>query len=446
MAWLARSLASSFNSDEKDDGDGGDANGRSVKEDLSELTKSFTRQLWGVASFLAPPPPDYPSSSSSPATAGGGGGGGNSAPSDSDSGSLSKESAESAEIAIESPRMAGIRNDLSEIGGRFRTEISRLASGNKAVSEISRFASSFLPFGSGDEEGDLGGTRDEAIAGAVGVTEEVLTFARNISMHPETWLDFPLFTDDEDDDDFEMSDAQQDHALAVERLAPRLAALRIELCPGHMSEGCFWKIYFVLLHSRLNKYDAELLSTPQIVQARSMLQELQNHAKTTAGRTESSVYAEETGPRLLPQEGTSASEIESSYKGAVIDEKYFKQNKNTVTGMVQVLNNVFEEDGDDWLEESAEISGSGHVTIALVDEDVSFSDLEEDDDSCVSARSNAKVASASSASESGGKVQLSDDAPDENPSAKVTKVGHPGKPRESVESNDWLSLEEIDVA
>lgn len=61
-----------------------------------------------------------------------------------------------------------------------------------------------------------------------------------------------------------MSDAQQEHALAVERLAPRLAALRIELCPGHMSEGCFWKIYFVLLHSRLNKHDAELLSTPQV--------------------------------------------------------------------------------------------------------------------------------------------------------------------------------------
>ncbi|KAL5988282.1 hypothetical protein ACLOJK_036045 [Asimina triloba] len=63
--------------------------------------------------------------------------------------------------------------------------------------------------------------------------------------------------------DFDMSDAQQEHALAVERLAPRLAALRIELCPSHMSEGCFWKIYFVLLHSRLSKHDAELLLTPQ---------------------------------------------------------------------------------------------------------------------------------------------------------------------------------------
>ena len=32
---------------------------------------------------------------------------------------------------------------------------------------------------------------------AVGVTEEVLAFARNIAMHPETWLDFPL--DEEED-------------------------------------------------------------------------------------------------------------------------------------------------------------------------------------------------------------------------------------------------------
>lgn len=61
-----------------------------------------------------------------------------------------------------------------------------------------------------------------------------------------------------------MSDAQQEHAFAIERLAPRLAALRIELCPCHMSESYFWKVYFVLLHSRLNKQDAGVLSTPQV--------------------------------------------------------------------------------------------------------------------------------------------------------------------------------------
>jgi hypothetical protein len=42
------------------------AAGKGVKEDLSELTKSLTRQLWGVASFLAPPPPPAEKSSMSP--------------------------------------------------------------------------------------------------------------------------------------------------------------------------------------------------------------------------------------------------------------------------------------------------------------------------------------------------------------------------------------------
>lgn len=64
--------------------------------------------------------------------------------------------------------------------------------------------------------------------------------------------------------DFELSDAQHQHALAVERLAPRLASLRMELCPGYMSDGRFWKIYFVLLHPRLNKQDVELLSSPEV--------------------------------------------------------------------------------------------------------------------------------------------------------------------------------------
>ena len=64
--------------------------------------------------------------------------------------------------------------------------------------------------------------------------------------------------------DFELSDAQQEHALTVESLAPRLAALRIELCPGYMSESSFWKIYFVLLHPRLEPHAAELLSTPEV--------------------------------------------------------------------------------------------------------------------------------------------------------------------------------------
>lgn len=64
--------------------------------------------------------------------------------------------------------------------------------------------------------------------------------------------------------DFEMTDAQYEHALAVERVATGLAALRIELCPAYMSEYCFWRIYFVLMHPKFSKHDALLLSTPQV--------------------------------------------------------------------------------------------------------------------------------------------------------------------------------------
>ena len=64
--------------------------------------------------------------------------------------------------------------------------------------------------------------------------------------------------------DFELSDAQYGHAVAIERLVPSLSYLRTELCSTNMSEACFWKIYFVLLHSKLCKQDAEILSTPQV--------------------------------------------------------------------------------------------------------------------------------------------------------------------------------------
>ncbi|MED6141322.1 hypothetical protein PIB30_102258 [Stylosanthes scabra] len=46
-----------------------------------------------------------------------------------------------------------------------------------------------------------------------------------------------------------------------------------------MSDGCFWKIYFVLLHPRLDKNDAVILSTPPIMEARAMLTEVLDKRK-----------------------------------------------------------------------------------------------------------------------------------------------------------------------
>jgi hypothetical protein len=182
MSWLARSIAATLSSapSDDDDDDRSEANSgdntpdhaeedeqpdtpsRGVKGDISELTESLTRRFWGVATFLAPPPAEAEAEAA--------------------------EAEDEEEDGAQSPRVAGIRSDLAEIGGRVRSGISMLSNAN-AVAEISKIASSFLPFVPEEEEEDE--------VAAVGVTEEVVVFVRHISTHPETWRDFPLFVDDD---------------------------------------------------------------------------------------------------------------------------------------------------------------------------------------------------------------------------------------------------------
>ncbi|KAL0914558.1 hypothetical protein M5K25_014915 [Dendrobium thyrsiflorum] len=483
MSWLARSLVNSLRGDDDEgsehnpstkpgnDDRSGDlvhtddepqSPSRGVKEDISELTKTITRQFWGVASFLAPPPDSPPSDRSRVPD-----------PSDTAVDGVSDES----EVS-KSPRIAGIRSDFAELGGRFKSGISIL-SNTKAVSEISKIASTFLPFGDDDAEED-----GEPSGEALGITEEVLLFVRNISLHPETWLDFPLIDEDEDPDDFEMSDAQQEHALAVERLEPRLTALRIELCPSHMSEGCFWKIYFVLLHSRLNKHDAELLSTPQIVQARTMLlQDLHRRTKpNTEGSAKSfpSVKEDEHYEPGVPGEGKvnvmpvsgiisseslpSPPQPEEIFVSIPVTDIETEKHPVETTEVKIIDKSVIEEDPpvqsmskdlqadvssaskqkgesyeDDWLEdETGEASGSGENAVPLGnDEDVSFSDLEEDDDHGIGAQAKAiSKPNPTQVKESRGWVQLN-----KSPGSPA-KISNSTSPQNK---DDWLNVDEVDA-
>lgn len=173
MSWFTRSIANTFqlqdnpqpNKNNDDDDDSPLSPGQGVKEDLSEITKTLTRQFWGVASFLAPPPSE-------------------SDPVDPEADGDDDDDTEG---------ISGIRRDFAEIGGRFRSGISKL-SNNIDVSEITKLATNFLQVSSdGDDEYVLSEEVRE-----IGVTGEVLTFVKDITMHPETWLNFPL-PDDEDD-------------------------------------------------------------------------------------------------------------------------------------------------------------------------------------------------------------------------------------------------------
>ncbi|CAJ1973485.1 unnamed protein product [Sphenostylis stenocarpa] len=359
-------LENAFRSEGEEDEEDEDTEGRGVKEDLDEIKQTLTRQFWGMASFLAPPSTD----------------------------SLSHAQSDPS----------------SFISDQFK---HRSLSQNEEpqLDEVSHRSNS-VSLGS-DSEGDC---RLECCA--VGITEEVLAFAMNIAMHPETWLDFPI--DEEDDtDDFDMSDAQREHAAVVERLTPRLAALRIELCPCHMSESYFWKVYFVLLHSRLNKEDAGVLSTPQITAARAMwMQELHKQTKPdfkNFGRSVSysidrhneftpslldDAYSDDRPSQTYGYRTTSFS-MRSDYETekymvetsgthftdkSVIEENSIIKTENTDLKCGRpsqiIIEDYDDEDDDEWPEEDSDLEGYGGTTHPIFnanEEDISFSDLEDDD-------------------------------------------------------------------
>ncbi|KAE9613084.1 hypothetical protein Lal_00027630 [Lupinus albus] len=417
---------------------------RGVKEDLSQITKSISRQLWGVASFLAPPPDSNPYPPK---------------PSDSN--------------ALDEDIISGIRSDFEEISGRFRSGISKL-SGNKTVSDFTKFASSFLQIGSDEGHG---------LDGVVGLTEEVLAFAGNIAMHPEIWLDFPHFVDPYSDD-FDLSDPQQEHALAVERLVPSLAALRMELCPGYISDGCFWKIYFVLLHPRLNKSDADILSTPQIVESRVMSsqaldkrseknnesnlfpggnvpsnEEVKHLSVPSCAQFESAslqTSAVEAAPSMVvsnvemkkhPGQCTGTHIIDKSVaKAAPVNPLVEQSSSGSANRFLDESHETYEDDADDWLkEDTSEMVGSGGTSIPISnDEDVSFSDLEEDEDDVPVVHKKTTSGSDSSTKESRDWVQLS-----RSPSKDVNSVEsrHADSEHSSArnsytkDSNDWLNVD-----
>ncbi|KAL0924949.1 hypothetical protein M5K25_005810 [Dendrobium thyrsiflorum] len=357
---------------------------RRVKEDLSDFTKALSSKFWGVASFLAPSPSSQTPSSSprnycSDQTS----------PSSRNRQQEPTISGDSDLVdSFESLRTAGIRSDFAEIGGTIKTGIARLST-NVSINGISKIASTFLPLREEEEEEEELEQIEEKdeyedFSDVIGVTDEVLAFARNIACHPETWLDFPLLSDDDEEfEDFDMSVAQQDHALVIESLAPRLAALRIELCPNHMSLGCFWKIYFALLHPRLNKHDAELLSTPQIVEARAILQHgLQSQVKQGSNDfwRHSSFRAAEDGFNSLDNYEMEKNSVPATWEAEFVDkfvvneEPYLRKQLKEM-----VVENLDDDDDDEWPEDENNAAGMAAV-LACDEEDISFSDLEEEDD------------------------------------------------------------------
>ncbi|PWA61183.1 BSD-like protein [Artemisia annua] len=344
MSWLARSIANTLNLEDEDTTTSPNQGG--IKQDLSDLTQTLTQ---GITSFISPGPSD------------------------------------------------GIRRDFAEIGGKFRTSISNL-SNNLHVPDFTKLASGLLQL---DSDSDNPGVRTHPGSvtrdGQNSIKPKTVlnwpkTVFKRVKKSEENWIEtcqvlrkdcsyYQLKELDRDLPDFKPSDVQQEHALAVERLVPGLSALRIELCPGYMSESSFWKIYFVLLHPRLERHAAELLSTHEILKARATLtHELKNrpYALSTEEPTGSNLSSENL-PDSVPLE---VSAMETCTPTVSTDTETVKHQIHSDEIPIVDKSAIQEEphdaakaedDTDDWLKEESSEIVSSRVTIPIGnDEDATY--------------------------------------------------------------------------
>ncbi|XP_027329257.1 uncharacterized protein LOC113845829 isoform X2 [Abrus precatorius] len=348
-----------------------------VKDDLSLIFR-------GVANFLAPPP-----SSSSSA--------GDSSP---------------------SQTLSGIRNDLVEIGGSFKSSLSLLST-NKAVTGISKFASQLLQL-----EPDQRRSNDDAVPGT---TENVVRFVKEISTRPECWTEFPLPLHN---NDFSMSNSQREHALAIERLVPEFVALRLNLC-SYMNVEKFWMIYFLLILPRLDQHDFECLSTPKIVEARDvLLLKLEERKNLQAEECEKPRTVDTAYEEVREDSGT--------------ENVSFEQNQilTEVTNAAKGLEIDDMISSEKWEDTDIDATSLTSGTKLQQEEDVSFSELEDDGSDSSDKFSSYKEARdirGSSPEGSSSWVQLHESS-ERGGRQKAIRVK--GKDSED-ESNDWLTVDDF---
>ena len=229
-----------------------------------------------------------------------------------------------------------------------------------------------------------------------------------------------------------------------------------------------------------------LMLCGQIVEARAMLtQELQNRAKAKpepeasadspkeqhlsvpsdahAGFVPIEILKAESAPSAEAVDLETEKHPVQSTEIKVIDKAVVEEGpanpskyQESVSGSSsKVLDDKFEDDGDDWLKEddNSETVGVQGTSIPIGnDEDVSFSDLEEDDDGDAPV-SYKKTTSGSDSSTKDSRdwVQLSRSSAGSDKEISSIEIRRAGSEQvrlanaENKEANDWLDVDDIDV-
>ncbi|CAN4113054.1 unnamed protein product [Withania somnifera] len=231
-----------------------------------------------------------------------------------------------------------------------------------------------------------------------------------------------------------MSDSQKEHVASIVQFVPGLESLRQKVC-HELSDGQFWMIYFVLLIPRLTGNDLELLSTPEIVEVReTLLQQLQSKKdpQPEASKDSEAVDASEKDVKVSGWRGSESKLEEKDIKAETANAS---QDKDSLHG----------EKRQEQLEDEKIKNKTSYAD--KNEDDVSFSDLEDDDTDLSDRLQGSKPThrkKVSSSSESHEWIQLNENSRAQGSQQKAGKLIHRDKDSEGEESSDWLTVDDID--
>lgn len=118
---------------------------------------------------------------------------------------------------------------------------------------------------------------DEAYLKEFGVTQQLIDFVQGFTIN--TFKDHPLQDDQKGqqidgsalNESQDLTEWQERHATFVLSKVKEISQLRYVLCPRHLKESQFWRIYFLLVNSYVSPYEMHALA-----KAKLRMLELQN--------------------------------------------------------------------------------------------------------------------------------------------------------------------------
>jgi len=136
----------------------------------------------------------------------------------------------------------------------------------KRAMAFSAFSWPFRRRGSGGGAG--GGASKPSAAAAedeeLGVTAELLDFLRTLSPDAFKAAALQLQGGSAEAAAGDLTSWQERHAVLVLSKAKELAKIRYDLCPRHMKDKQFWKIYFLLSKSYISPYELRAIQKEKL--------------------------------------------------------------------------------------------------------------------------------------------------------------------------------------